>query len=409
MSPEVISHWAKIKGIALIGTGDFTHPFYFDELRSKLEEKGKGLLVLKQVQDKGETEGISFMLTAEVSNIFSQNGKLRKIHTLIFAPDFGTAQKINNSLSRKGKLSSDGRPTFGFPVKDLVKMILDISKDCLLVPAHAWTPWFSLFGSNSGFDSIEECFAEEAKNICSIETGLSSDPEMNWRLSALDKITLISNSDAHSPNKIGREANLFDCDIDYRDIVDAIRKKDRKRLLATLEFFPEEGKYHYNGHRDCGIVMSPKETRERGLRCPVCKRNITVGVMQRVEDLSDRPEGFVPEGAIPSIHLIPLEEIIADAFGVGVGTASAIKEYERMVEIGRSEFSILLDISIENLTKFSHPKVIEGIKRMREGKVNINPGYDGVYGKICLFEEKTREDEKAIPEAPAVTNQMDLF
>lgn len=349
------------------------------------------------------------MLTSEVSNIFSQDGKLRKIHTLIFAPDFDTVQRINNALGRRGKLSQDGRPIFGFPVKDLVKIILDISEECLLVPAHAWTPWFSLFGANSGFDSIEECFEEESENISSIETGLSSDPEMNWRLSALDKITLISNSDAHSPNKIGREANLFDCDMDYHDIVDAIKKKDRKRLLATIEFFPEEGKYHYNGHRDCGIIMSPKETREKGSLCPVCKKKITIGVMQRVEDLADRDEGFMPEGRIPSIHIIPLAEIIADTFGVGVGTSSVIKEYEKIIDIGGSEFYILLDTSLEDLVRFSNPKIVEGIKRMRERRVKINPGYDGVYGKINLFEEGDIEKSKDISRTPVITGQMDLF
>jgi len=403
MSPEVIARWAKIKGITLIGTGDFTHPFYFDELRSKLEEGGNGLLRLK-----GGEKGISFMLTAEVSNIFSHDGRLRRIHTLIFAPDLETVQKINNSLGRRGKLSQDGRPIFGFPVRDLVKIVLDISEDCLLVPAHAWTPWFSLFGANSGFDSIEECFGDEAENIHSIETGLSSDPEMNWRLSALDRVTLISNSDAHSPNKIGREANIFDCDIDYWDIVDTIKKKDKERFLATIEFFPEEGKYHYNGHRDCGIVMSPKESRDNGLICPVCKKGITVGVMQRVDDLADRDEGFVPEGSIPSVHLIPLEEIIADAFGVGVGTASVTKEYERMIEMGGPEFSILLDTPLEDLLRFSNPKVVEGIRLMREGKVRISPGYDGVYGKISLFEEKTVREKNDI-KTTAIDGQMDLF
>jgi uncharacterized protein (TIGR00375 family) len=404
MSPDVIARWAKLKGISLIGTGDFTHPFYFDELRLKLVETGNGLVRLK-----GEDEGLSFMLTAEVSNIFSHDGKLRKIHTLIFAPDFDTVQKINNALGKRGKLSQDGRPIFGFPVKDLMKIILDVSADCLLIPAHAWTPWFSLFGANSGFDSLEECFGEERVNIYAIETGLSSDPEMNWRLSVLDRVTLISNSDAHSPNKIGREANLFDCDMNYLDIIDAIKKKDRNKLLATIEFFPEEGKYHYNGHRDCSILMSPKETKIKGFLCPVCKKKITIGVMQRVEELADRDEGFVPEGTIPSIHIIPLEEIIANAFSVGTGAASVRKEYERMLGNGGSEFSILLDNSIEDLTKFSHPKIVEGITRMREGKVCIIPGYDGIYGKINLFEEKIPGETKGIEKRPTIAGQMDLF
>jgi uncharacterized protein (TIGR00375 family) len=404
MSPDVIARWAKIKGISVMGTGDFTHPIYFDELMSKLEETGNGLLRLKNGDN-----GVSFLLTSEVSNIFSQNGRLRKIHTIMFAPDFDTVQKINNALGKRGKLSSDGRPVFGFPVKDLVKMVLDVSGDCLLIPAHAWTPWFSLFGSNSGFDSIEECFGEESGNIYSIETGLSSDPEMNWRLSALDGITLISNSDAHSPNKIGRESNIFDCEIDYREIVDTIKRKDRKRFLATIEFFPEEGKYHYNGHRDCGILMSPKETSEKGLLCPICRKKVTVGVMQRVDDLADRPEGFIPERAIPSVHIIPLVEIIADSFGVGVGTVSVTKEYERMIELGGSEFSILLDTPVKDLVSFSQTKVAEGIKRMREGKVNIIPGYDGVYGKISLFEKGMTEETKNIPQPGTVADQMGLF
>ncbi len=409
MSPDVIARWAKIKGISVMGTGDFTHPIYFDKLRSKLEETGDGLLILKQVQDKGEREGVSFMLTSEVSNIFSQNGRLRKIHTLMLAPDFDTVQKINNALGKRGKLSSDGRPIFGFHVKDLVKIVLDISDNCLLIPAHAWTPWFSLFGSNSGFDSIEECFGEESGNIYSIETGLSSDPEMNWRLSALDGITLISNSDAHSPNKIGRESNIFDCDINYQEIIDTIKKKDRKRFLATIEFFPEEGKYHYSGHRNCRVLMSPNDTKEKGLVCPVCRKKVTVGVMQRVDDLADRPEGLIPEGTIPSIHIIPLVEIIADAFGIGVASVSVKKEYEKMIEKGGSEFSILLDIPVEDLVSFSQPGIAEGIMKMREGKVNIIPGYDGVYGKISLFEDGMQKEVKDITQPSVIAGQMDLF
>lgn len=404
MVPETIAISAGKKGITLMGTGDFTHPFYFDELRAKLVEGEEGLFYLK------DNDKVSFMLTTEVCNIFSEKGRLRKIHTLIFAPDFDTVEDINSALSRRGKLSQDGRPIFGFHVKDLVKLILDISEDCLLIPAHAWTPWFSLFGANSGFDSIEECFGEEAENIYSIETGLSSDPEMNWGLSALDRITLISNSDAHSPNRIGREANIFNCKLNYREIIDTIKKKDRDRLLATIEFFPEEGKYHYDGHRDCGILFSPEETKANNFTCPVCRRRLTVGVLHRVEILADRGKDYVPEDAIPSIHTIPLEEIIADALDLGTGAATVIKEYERMIEIAGSEFSILLDIPLNELDRF-HPRIIEGIKRMREKKVDILPGYDGVYGKISLFPEK-REKHRDIEtgvESSRVSDQMSLF
>jgi uncharacterized protein (TIGR00375 family) len=254
-----------------------------------------------------------------VSNIYTQNGKVRRIHTLIFAPGFEVVETIRSKLGNMGKLSSDGRPIFSFSAKELAKMILDISSDCLIIPAHAWTPWFSIFGANSGFDSIQECYEEESKHIHAIETGLSSDPEMNWRLSALDDITLISNSDAHSPNRLGREANAFDCALDYREVTEALRKKDRKKFLYTLEFFPEEGKYHYDGHRQCGVIFSPSETKAHQYLCPGCQKRLTVGVMHRVEELSDRPEGFIPKNAIPSIHLIPLEEIIAEGLGVKAG------------------------------------------------------------------------------------------
>lgn len=388
MEVEALSHWAKKKGISLLGTGDFTHPTYLKDLQSKLEPLGNGLLRLKR-----DENGPNYILTTEVSNIYSQNGKVRRIHNLIFAPSFEVVEAICTKLGALGKLSSDGRPVFSFTSKDLVKMILDISEDCLIVPAHAWTPWFSIFGANSGFDSIEECFGDMSKYIYAIETGLSSDPEMNWRFSALDEITLISNSDAHSPNRLGREANAFDCEMDYKEIIDAIRKKDRRKILFTIEFFPEEGKYHYDGHRQCEVIFSPKQTKANHYLCPKCNKKITVGVMHRVEELSDRPEGFIPKNAIPSIHLIPLEEIIAEALGFKVGTKSVDMEYDRMVEKGGSEFRILLDASPDELSTFVPQRILEGIIRMRQRKVSIIPGHDGVYGKISIFPEMKEEGE----------------
>ncbi|MBM4307439.1 MAG: DNA helicase UvrD [Deltaproteobacteria bacterium] len=388
MEVETLAQWAKKKGIVLLGTGDFTHPTYYAELQSKLIPAGNGLFQLK----KGD-EGVRFILTTEVSNIYSQEGKGRRIHNIIFAPSFEIVGKINSRLGGLGKLSSDGRPIFGFTAKELVKMILDLSEDCLVVPAHAWTPWFSIFGSNSGFDSMEECFGEMTPHIYAIETGLSSDPEMNWRFSALDRITLISNSDAHSPNRLGREANGFDCELNYKEIVDALRKKDRRKFLFTIEFFPEEGKYHYDGHRQCEVIFSPSETKAHQYLCPGCKKRLTVGVMHRVEELSDRPEGFIPKNAIPSIHLIPLEEIIAEGLGVKVGTKAVETEYDRLLERGRSEFHILLDASPDELASFVTPRILEGIIRMRQGKVSIVPGHDGVYGKIDLFPERREEGE----------------
>jgi uncharacterized protein (TIGR00375 family) len=337
---------------------------------------------------KKEDPGVRYILTTEVSNIYTQNGKGRRIHTLIFAPSFEVVEAIRSKLSNLGKLSSDGRPIFTFAARELAKMILDISADCLIIPAHVWTPWFSVFGANSGFDSIEECFGEMSPHIHAVETGLSSDPEMNWRLSALDPITLLSNSDAHSPNRLGREANAFDCELDYWEIAETIRKKDRRRLLFTIEFFPEEGKYHYDGHRQCGVIFSPSQTKANQCLCPNCHKKLTVGVMHRVEELADRPEGFIPKNAIPSIHLIPLEEIIAEALGVRVGTKAVDSEYERLIERGGSEFRILLDSPPDELVSFVPPPILEGIIRMRQGKVSIIPGHDGVYGKINLFPER---------------------
>ncbi len=396
MEVENLARWAKKKGIALLGTGDFTHPTYFAELRSKLEPLGNGLLKLI----KGD-ERVQYILTAEVSNIYSQEGKGRRIHTLIFAPSFEVVETIRSKLGNLGKLSSDGRPIFSFSAKELAKMILDISADCLIIPAHAWTPWFSIFGANSGFDSIQECYGEISPHIHAIETGLSSDPEMNWRWSALDSITLLSNSDAHSPNRLGREANAFDCALDYREIAEAIRKKDPRKLLFTIEFFPEEGKYHYDGHRQCGVIFSPSQTKANQYLCPNCHKKLTVGVMHRVEELADRPESFIPKHAIPSIHLIPLEEIVAEALDVGVGTKAVESEYERLIDRGGPEFRILLDATPDELASFVSPAILEGIIRMRQEKVSIVPGHDGAYGKINLFPEKKRGD--------ASKDQLNLF
>jgi len=387
MEVEALGRWAKKKGISLLGTGDFTHPTYFAELRSKLEPLGNGLLQLR----KGD-QGVRYILTTEVSNIYSQGGKVRRIHNLIFAPSFEVAEAIRSKLGNLGKLSSDGRPIFSFTSRELVKMILDISTDCLVIPAHAWTPWFSVFGANSGFDSIEECYGEMSSYIHAIETGLSSDPEMNWRLSALDAITLLSNSDAHSPNRLGREANAFEGALDYKEIIETIRKKDRRKLLYTIEFFPEEGKYHFDGHRQCEVIFSPAQTKANQYLCPNCHKRLTVGVMHRVEELADRPEGFIPKNAIPSIHLIPLEEVIAEALGVRVGTKGVDTEYERLVERGGSEFQILLDATPDELASFVPPKILEGIVRMRQGKVSIIPGHDGVYGKIALFSKREEKE-----------------
>lgn len=395
MEVKALYKWAKWKGIKVLGTGDFTHPHYLGELKQHLEPLGNGLFKLKEGK-----EDVYFILTAEVSNIFSARGKGRRIHTLIFAPSFEVVEKINAKLERRGDLLADGRPTFGFHIKELAKIVLDTSPDCLLVPAHIWTPWYGLLGANGGFDSIEEAFEEEAQHIHAIETGLSSDAAMNWRLSALDEITLISNSDAHSPHKIGREANVFTCACDYYEIIDTIKKKDRTRLLCTIEFYPEEGKYHYDGHRKCNIMFSPEETKKHNYRCPVCHQSLTVGVMHRVEALADRPAGYHPPGAIPEIHLIPLEEIIAEVSGKQVGTKTVQQEYERLVNHA-PEFDILLKLPLDELASFVPAHLLEGIIRVREGNIHIRPGFDGIYGEIKIFPQK-EETPKATIQQPGL-------
>ena len=364
---------------------DFTHPEWFAELKEKLKPAEQGLYRL----DGSETR---FILTTEISCIYSKGGKVRKIHIVIFAPSFEVVKKINGQLAKIGNLKADGRPILGLDAKELAKIALDVSEDCLIVPAHIYTPWFSLFGSRSGFDSIEECFENYTKYIFAGETGLSSDPPMSWRNSNLDKMTLISNSDAHSLPKIGREANIFEGEMNYKSIVSAIKREPGKtKLVSTIEFYPEEGKYHYDGHRDCDICLTPQESRKYNNICPVCGRPLVIGVLNRIEDLADRKKGFKPKGAIPFKSLVPLSEIIAESLGLGVNTKGVNKEYQNLIKNLGSEFKILLEIPLGELKNFTLPEIAEAIIRVREGKVRIEPGYDGVFGKIKIFSEAERE------------------
>jgi uncharacterized protein (TIGR00375 family) len=389
---------AKKKGIFVMGTGDFTHPDWFGELKKKLvPAPEKGLFLAAE-----NSQGTRFMLTAEISSIYSKGGKVRRVHNLIFAPSFEVVEQINTQLSWVGNLRSDGRPILGLDSKELMKIVLNISQQAYVIPAHIWTPWFSVFGSMSGFDSLEECFEEYADKIIAVETGLSSDPAMNWRLSQLDKVALISNSDSHSLPKIGREANAFEGEeISYDLIFDAIKQAspnvlnskdpgsadEKLKLDFTIEFFPEEGKYHYDGHRAHKVIYSPKETKEKNKICHVCGKAVTVGVMSRVEELADRPEGYKPEKFIPYKSLVPLEEIIAEALGQRPRTKAVIRHYESLVTKLNSEFEILLDAEIDDIEKAGTPEIAEGVKRVRAGKLKIEPGYDGEYGKISIFDE----------------------
>jgi len=377
-----IAEYANYKGINIIGTSDFTHPLWLSEIKRELKEDGSGLLSYATYPK------LHFILTGEISSIYTQDGKVHKVHTLIFVPDLKTAQKINERLMGIGNIYSDGRPIIGFSAKDLAQLVLDINPECLIIPAHAWTPWFSVFGSNSGFDSLEECYKELTPKIFSIETGLSSDPEMNWRLSKLDKITLISNSDAHSPGNLGREANVFEIDdnkLSFTEITDILKTKDRQRFPYTIEFYPEEGKYHFDGHRNCNLVVNPFREKYPNNLCPKCNKKLTIGVMNRVEELADRPPDYKNTEFPASKHLVPLREIIAASFAVGVNSRKVEQEYLHLIQGLGNEFKILMDLDEETLAKNMDAKIVDGIKRVRRGDIDIEPGYDGVYGKVSVF------------------------
>jgi len=380
MDLKNLDKWAKIKGIKVLGTGDFTHPKWFAEIKKELSPAERGLFRLKK-----SDSGTRFILTSEISCIYKKTGKVRKVHIIIFAPSINTVERINLKLSQIGNLKADGRPILGLDAKDLVKIILSIDKSCLIVPAHAWTPWFSIFGSKSGFDSLEECFGEYTKYIYAIETGLCSNPVMNWRFSKLDKVTLISNSDAHSLGKIGREANVFNTELSYKGVADALKNKSSNKFLYTIEFFPEEGKYHYDGHRACNISLNPQQSKKYKNICPVCRKPLVIGVLNRVEELADRPNGFIPKNAVPFKSLIPLNEIIADSVGSSISSKKVSKYYNSLVKGLGNELQILLESTEKEISEKSLPEIARGVMATRQGKVSIEPGYDGVYGKIKIL------------------------
>ncbi len=381
-----IAESARLKGISLLGTGDFTHPDWLAELKRYLQESGAGIY---------SCNGINFVLVTEVNNIYTRKAKLRRIHNMIFAPSFEVVEKINRFLAKYGKLEADGRPVLSLDTYDMLEGLLGISRDIFLVPSHIWTPWFSLFGANSGFDTIEECFGDLSNEVFAMETGLSSDPAMNWRLSVLDRITLISNSDAHSPNRLGREANVFKQPINYFELRDILKHKDQNSFLFTIEYFPEEGKYHFDGHRKCNIRFAPGESRSCNNICPVCGRSLTIGVLHRVENLSDRKAGYKPESTIPFKNLVPLEEIIAEALNLGRDTVGVANEYHKLVSHFGSEFEVLLNTPIEELRRYGSERVVLGIEKMRRGDLIIEPGYDGEFGVVKIFapDEAKREDQ----------------
>ena len=386
-TPEHLDLWARKKGIHILGTGDFTHPAWREELKEKLEPAEDGLYVLKKEYRIGGAgdSGIQprFVVTGEISSIYKKGDCVRKVHSLLILPGLEAAETLARRLELIGNIHSDGRPILGIPCRDLLEIMLETAPDAVYVPAHIWTPHFSLFGAFSGFDTIEECFEDLTPHIRALETGLSSDPPMNWRVAALDRFHLISNSDAHSPGKLGREANLFDIELSYQNLAGAIQ--EGKGLAGTIEFFPEEGKYHFDGHRKCGLCISPRETAGYGNKCPVCGKKITIGVLNRIEQLADREEGFVLPTGRPFESLVPLPEVIGASMGISAAGKKAAETYERMTGALGPEFAILREVPVEDIRKAAGPLVAEGIRRLREGKVKRTPGFDGEYGKIGLF------------------------
>jgi len=411
LCPETLYRWANLKGLGVLGTGDFTHPEWLAELKEKLDPAEPGLYRLRDNLSREEDNRLPsschgaprFVLSTEISLIYKKDEKTRKVHHLILMPDFASVERLNRSLEAIGNLKSDGRPILGINSRDLVALTMEACDRALFIPAHIWTPHFAALGSRSGFDSLEACFEDMLPHIFAVETGLSSDPAMNWRLRMLEDYAIVSNSDAHSAPKLAREATCFNTDLSYDGIYEALNTNDPDRLLGTIEFHPEEGKYHLDGHRKCGVCLSPDQTRAAGGLCPVCGKKLTVGVLHRVELLADRAEGERPPGARAYESLIPLTEIIGSAVGVGPTSKRVAGIYERLLERLGPELHILREASVDAICEAGVPAVGEGVRRMRSGQVHIQPGYDGQYGRIEVFDSREREEwagQKVLFEGP---------
>lgn len=423
MVPQVMWKWANRKGIDLLATGDWTHPLWLKELESSLVEYKQGVYQLKkELKDKDGAEQIAdkdakFLLSTELSCIYGSGGKIRRIHLIVFAPNFSLARMIAKQLLARGvKLASDGRPVMGLSARHLLELILETDDRFLVIPAHVWTPWFSLYGSQSGFDSLEECFGDVSRYVYAVETGLSSDPAMNWGVDDIKNRKIVSFSDAHSPLKLGREATVFDLEeLDYASLHKAIVGQDKKnRILGTIEFYPQEGKYHYTGHRKCGVVYSPKDEKEKGVICPVCGKGLTVGVESRVNFISARKEKAVPsidefgtrwlkhKGGRPAyVMLVPLHEILSEVLKAGTGTKQVQSLYEQLVNNFESEFNVLLKTGIEDIARIAGERVGQAVSKMRRGDIFIDPGYDGLFGKVKIWPEDSQDTD--------TSNQPSLF
>ena len=397
---ETLYQSASLKGVSLIGTGDFTHPARLVEIKEKLIPDGKGLFKLRDenipsLNIKLPCENLTpirFIITCEISNIYKYKGKTRKVHNLICMPDFDSAARFANKLNLIGNIRSDGRPILGLDSRDLLEILLETSEEAVLVPAHIWTPWFSVLGSKSGFDSIEECYRDLSEHIFALETGLSSDPPMNWMVSKLDGYTLISNSDAHSASRIGREANFFDCEMNYNAIMNALRHGSKKGFVGTLEFFPQEGRYHFDGHRKCDVCLSPEQSKRYNGICPSCGKPLTLGVMYRVVELADYAMGRKPTAALSYKSIVSLDKIVAEIVGSGPASKKVQREYHRLLGSLGAELSILLALPFDTIGKHASSILVEAIRRVRNGKVHASPGFDGQYGSIQVFTDKERND-----------------
>jgi uncharacterized protein (TIGR00375 family) len=382
---ENLSRWAGIKGIDLLASADFTHPAWFEETRRKLREAGDGLY---------EYDGVRFVLGTEVNCTTHQGGRNRRVHLLVFAPSLEVVERVNAALGSKGNLASDGRLTVKLSPRDLASTLLEIDSRCLLIPAHVWTPWFGIFGSKSGFDSLQECFGDMTPHIYAVETGLSSEPAMNWRIPELDSLSIVSFSDAHSLPNMGRELTVMRGDLSYDGLVESLRTQD---IAYTVEFFPEEGKYHHSGHRKCGVKYSPGEVQRYGRRCPSCGRPLTVGVMQRVEELAAREvdtwtdeDGYTraENNRPPFKMLVSLSKIIAEGLGKGTHTKAVRTEYDKLVTEFESELSVLTEAPVAEVATVSGERIAEGIARVRRGAISVEPGYDGMYGTVTVWPDE---------------------
>lgn len=390
---------ADMKGIDIVGTGDFTHPEWFFNIKNTLVETsdGSGIYKIKSKKTKSK-----FVLTAELSCIYSKLGKVRRIHVLVFGPNIKSVEKFNKVLEEKGaKLGSDGRPILGMDIKDLLETALYIDEKFLIIPAHVWTPWFGFYGSKSGFDSLKDAFEDLTDYVAGVETGLSSDPQMNWRVSELDSKAIVSFSDAHSPANLGREATIFDLEnLSYENIFKAIKfgflknSKERNKIKATIEFYPEEGKYHFDGHRECGVSFSPQESKKHKFICPKCGRKLTLGVLYRVEEIADKGEDYIDKNRPDFYKIVPLPEIISEVFDIGKKSKKVLDFYNSMIRDLGSEFDILLNIPLDDIKNKGGEIIAEAIKRVRNGDMYIRPGFDGEFGRVQIFSPEEKEKNK---------------